>query len=188
MKENKVYLLECQGFYKIGKTTTPTESRIKGMSTGNPFDITCVAEVYRTDCGSLEAHLHSKFASTRVRGEWFSLTEEDIGYISNLASSKYAGNSAEETSPLLQVMEYTTEETPYAVTADGYQLAKGDEVWLIIPHGVKRKVVIDFIKVPEYINGVLEYVAISDPFIDVTQYLNSCEWTSPRYLYKKEPA
>lgn len=184
MTENKVYLLECQGLYKIGMTTRDTAQRIADLSVGNPFDITCVAEIYRAGCSSLETQLHNKFASKRVRGEWFKLDEYDVAYISNLASSKYAATHTEETP---QRTEHVVEDVPYAVTADGYQLAKGDEVLLIMSHGIKRKVVIDFIKVPEYVNGVLEYVAISDPFVNVTQYLNSCEWTSPRYLYKKEP-
>ncbi len=73
-----IYVMECEGFYKIGWTTNPRHRRF-GLQTGSPFPITLVGVIE----GSImnEAEWHEAFEDKRVRGEWFALTEEDVSRV-----------------------------------------------------------------------------------------------------------
>ena len=72
-----LYLIECQDFYKIG-VAYDFQRRLAELSTGNPFELN-VAAVYAYDNAQVvEGALHQRFSSSRVRGEWFSLNEQDL--------------------------------------------------------------------------------------------------------------
>ena len=75
-----VYLIAIEtGLYKIGLTTTP-ESRMSGLSTGLPYELTLVHTIKCRDRFKIEKFFHEKFASKRVKGEWFALEKDDIEY------------------------------------------------------------------------------------------------------------
>ena len=77
-----VYLLKTedddQFIYKIGITKHTAKKRIKSLQTGNGKDI-IVVESFKSEFNNkIEAALHRRYISKRVRGEWFYLTSEDV--------------------------------------------------------------------------------------------------------------
>lgn len=81
-----VYLIQCEQFFKIGYTTNEVSTRLKGMTTGNPFEIKIIT-VFEFEKGAqnIEQKLHREFGMKRIRGEWFALSFEDVCSI----NSKY---------------------------------------------------------------------------------------------------
>ena len=72
----KTYLMkDGNGFYKIGKSKNPI-ARESTLQSENPT-ITLIA-VCSED---IEKHLHEQYSEKRKRGEWFSLTEEDVSLL-----------------------------------------------------------------------------------------------------------
>lgn len=71
-----VYVIRCEQFVKIGKTTQK-ENRLATMQTANPFDLVTVAIIDADDGDGLEKALHKRFARYRHRGEWF----RDAGWL-----------------------------------------------------------------------------------------------------------
>lgn len=72
------------GLFKIGKSED-VRRRIKKLSVGNS-SIELVCEINR----DVESELHKCFKSKRVRGEWFSLSNDDISLIKeNWCHRKY---------------------------------------------------------------------------------------------------
>ena len=66
-----VYLIECNGLYKIG-ISADVNKRVKGLQTGSPHLVTCVA--YYTTAQpaiTVEKKLHKLFDKYRMIGEWF---------------------------------------------------------------------------------------------------------------------
>lgn len=81
-----VYLDDSGGerYYKIGMAWAFTP-RFQAHQCASPFDI-CVAFAYYVgDMRLEERFLHSRFAACRIRGEWFSLSQEDLEEISKRA-------------------------------------------------------------------------------------------------------
>lgn len=84
-----VYVLQdvdVTGFCKIGKTTTPVD-RLTHFDVKLPFAVRLVHVIETHDCSRLEAVLHNRFASKRVRGEWFKLTDADIAWLLQLETA-----------------------------------------------------------------------------------------------------
>lgn len=79
-----VYLiLASTGHYKIGRTkSVPQRMSLFGVQLPFTFEIVHVIET--DDMCADERTLHERFASQRVNGEWFSLTEQDVEYIRGL--------------------------------------------------------------------------------------------------------
>lgn len=73
----KLYLIECQGFYKIG-VAYDVSHRLAELGIGNPFELVVLAVYGYSNAQAVEAVLHQKFSQQRIRGEWFSLNENDI--------------------------------------------------------------------------------------------------------------
>ncbi len=73
-----VYVIRCEQFVKIGKTTRK-ESRLATMQTANPFELVTIAIIDADDGDELERDLHKRFARYRHRGEWF----RDAGWLAN---------------------------------------------------------------------------------------------------------
>jgi hypothetical protein len=71
-----IYVARCVDRYKIGFTSGSADARIKSLQTGNPEMITLVGTIPGSPAE--ESNLHVKFHRKRVRGEWFTLTSEDI--------------------------------------------------------------------------------------------------------------
>lgn len=81
-----VYLLnEINGeHWKIGKTKSPKD-RLRTFNVKLPFRVEFDTLIKTDDRHSLESELHSRFASKRINGEWFALSQDDLEYIRNLA-------------------------------------------------------------------------------------------------------
>ena len=78
----EIYIMECEGRYKIGWSTN-TQRRRKGFQTGNPFKIHIVEVFYFSDATNvceIEASIHKalKKNGSLVRGEWFNLTGQEL--------------------------------------------------------------------------------------------------------------
>lgn len=80
-----VYLVKSGDVYKIGMSNGDVKKRIETLQTGSPTPIETVCLLQTNDASGLEAELHEKFKDKRTRGEWFSLTSDDIDYILSLA-------------------------------------------------------------------------------------------------------
>jgi hypothetical protein len=72
-----VYILACQGFYKIGKSSDLLW-RVASLQAANPIPIEIEHVIYTEQNAAVELALHRIFSSKRVRGEWFSLSQEDV--------------------------------------------------------------------------------------------------------------
>ena len=75
----EIYLLRCGKFYKIGMTRgLDVNARIKTFKCGNPYDIVCVHSFLVSYAKYTEGLLHSRFATKRIRNEWFKLSKSDV--------------------------------------------------------------------------------------------------------------
>lgn len=94
-KDKAVYVVKAGGFYKIGISNNVQE-RIKSIQTGNHQKVKFQMSVLVNDAHKLERKLHAKFASKRVKGEWFSLNESEVywifHYFINLLNNENADN------------------------------------------------------------------------------------------------
>jgi hypothetical protein len=66
-----VYLAEKDGLYRIGISAKPRQ-RVGGL------DATLIHAIGVDNMGAVEGHFHRKHRSTRVIGEWFRLTPEEV--------------------------------------------------------------------------------------------------------------
>lgn len=79
-----VYLLKAfSGTYKIGKSKHP-ESRIRKMNVVLPFDVEVEHLIECEDYTVTERKLHDRYASKHIRGEWYSLSDEDVVEIKSI--------------------------------------------------------------------------------------------------------
>ena len=76
-KPGHVYLVECGGLYKIGKSKQPA-TRLGRFATMwiQPTSIVAVGRC--EDMASTESQLHKTYAHKRVHGEWFALSDSDV--------------------------------------------------------------------------------------------------------------
>jgi hypothetical protein len=82
-----IYLIKCGEFHKIGFTGgRKVEPRLQSMQTATPYKLEVVGFWHGTE--NDEAALHATFAERRVRGEWFSLTAEDVERLRALMDAK----------------------------------------------------------------------------------------------------
>ena len=72
--------------FKIGRTKDP-ENRIKTFATKFPFKVQYACLIYTMDMFALEKELHKRFASQRLDGEFFRLSESDVTYIKSLGET-----------------------------------------------------------------------------------------------------
>ncbi len=64
---------------KIGKTNTPPEQRLAALQSANPLELVILGVIAGDD--TLESELHQRFASLRIRCEWFRLEQEIVEFI-----------------------------------------------------------------------------------------------------------
>lgn len=79
-KSGHVYIAasDC-GLYKIGMTTGKPKKRVSSLNTSSPTEITLEHSVFCEDCSQLESRLHDAFDEFRVKGEWFELSQGNLG-------------------------------------------------------------------------------------------------------------
>jgi Meiotically up-regulated gene 113 len=83
-KTGFVYLLKSsEGHYKIGCTISP-DDRLHTFEVKLPFKVHYEHLIYSADRRRLESDLHKQFASKRIEGEWFNLSDDDVNYIKSL--------------------------------------------------------------------------------------------------------
>jgi len=89
-REGYVYLLRTlhdSTAFKIGRTKNP-KNRIKTFATKFPFKVQYVCLLHTNDMITLEKQLHDQFASQRLDGEFFRLSQSDVQYIKSLGATK----------------------------------------------------------------------------------------------------
>jgi hypothetical protein len=85
-----IYLVKCGEYYKIGYTSGRTANeRLNSMQTGNPYPMTLAG--FWEGTRDHEAELHTHFATRRVSGEWFALTDEDVATVESIAKAIVTG-------------------------------------------------------------------------------------------------
>lgn len=74
-----VYLLHCEGFYKIGRAKD-VDKRVVALNIGTPFEITVVSKFLpkNVSASSVEAAMHRIMQEYRVKGEWFLFDFDDV--------------------------------------------------------------------------------------------------------------
>ena len=81
---NKLYIMKCLEFYKIGITHNP-RARESTIQSSNPTEVRLINYFElpkklntRRLCIEFEESVHQSFSSKKVRGEWYALDSEDI--------------------------------------------------------------------------------------------------------------
>jgi hypothetical protein len=76
-----VYLIQASnGQVKIG-WARDLAVRLMKLQVANPLELRCLGYTERVNAPDLEKELHRRFKAKRLRGEWFSLSQEDIAVI-----------------------------------------------------------------------------------------------------------
>lgn len=90
-----VYLIEGNSReVKIGRALEP-HKRLGELQMGNPNSLTIWKAIPAEDRMALEAYLHSRFASFRIRGEWFKLPVEEIRWLEHVSYAIGTGKTLE---------------------------------------------------------------------------------------------
>jgi hypothetical protein len=80
-----IYLVECDGHYKIGKSKRPL-ARLGRFATMWLKPTRVIAAAQFDDMSAKEAELHRSYAGKRVHGEWFALDAADVEAIKAVLS------------------------------------------------------------------------------------------------------
>lgn len=72
-----IYLIACLNYKKIG-IAGDVGSRLAALQTGNPFPLSLHACYAFDNAEIVERVIHQKFCQLRERGEWFSLSDENV--------------------------------------------------------------------------------------------------------------
>lgn len=77
-KSGFVYIIKIQtGEFKIGKSIN-VEKRIKEIDTSTPHELELVHAIISDNANNAEKLLHKKYEKSRIKGEWFNLSSNDI--------------------------------------------------------------------------------------------------------------
>ena len=76
--------------YKIGHTRREVRKRLKELKTANPYELEIV-KVFITDKygSNIEKSLHRNFHQSKIDGEWFRLSEDDVDQFESLCEKYY---------------------------------------------------------------------------------------------------
>ena len=80
---NRIYILESDGFYKIGVSAN-INNWIKELQTGNPYTIECVFSRRVPEAYEVEKYIHKLFEQDKVSGEWFEFDDRTLEYIKDI--------------------------------------------------------------------------------------------------------
>jgi len=69
-------------FVKIGRTNS-IKNRMSNIQAGCPFDLFIWMSIKTPKTHEIERELHQLMNHRKVRGEWFSLFDEDLDFLSN---------------------------------------------------------------------------------------------------------
>ena len=96
-----LYIIKCNDFYKIG-IANDVEARLAQLSTGNPYTLEVVVVYDFENAEVVERAIHQKYKNLRQRGEWFSLSYNDLSDIHKIcfmlgaSAHEYTGESLTE--------------------------------------------------------------------------------------------
>lgn len=79
-----VYVLKSAYGYKVGRTKSMTD-RMRTFGVKLPFVYTIPLCAWFEDCQGAERRYHDIFASKRINGEWFDLTDYELGIFRTMA-------------------------------------------------------------------------------------------------------
>jgi predicted transcriptional regulator len=80
MEKHYLYVLECEQYYKIGRTNN-LKNRFTAIRTANPFEVKLIICIFSYDKNIihiLEQQLHRQYMSIRHRNEWFQKNDKII--------------------------------------------------------------------------------------------------------------
>jgi hypothetical protein len=85
-EEDYFYIIKNNGLYKLGYSSNWVK-RYKQYKThlGN---VNLIFLTKQLDCFSIESSIHKMFNDSRINGEWFELTDDDLFCIINYCSEK----------------------------------------------------------------------------------------------------
>ncbi len=78
-----IYLIKMKNndnFIKIGAANN-IQQRMKFLQTCSPYELEVIFNQQVLAAHQIEKSLHTQFQDKRIKGEWFSLTEQDINLI-----------------------------------------------------------------------------------------------------------
>lgn len=78
-----VYVLTDGQYYKIGQSGN-VQARVQGLNTANPIDLIVHCVFWCDNPAALERELHERFATRRMRREWFALNTADLAALAHL--------------------------------------------------------------------------------------------------------
>lgn len=88
----EVYFIKVDKYYKIG-ATRDLYGRFKSIQVCTPFECELVHSIKTNDMRRTERLFHNMFVRKLHKGEWFELSDKDIGYIKSGRYSKAIMNS-----------------------------------------------------------------------------------------------
>ena len=75
-----IYLVECQGFYKVG-IADDVKFRISSFQVGCPFEIRLIKSWRSLNARREEKQIHHLLRQYNVKGEWFKLPEKLVAHL-----------------------------------------------------------------------------------------------------------
>lgn len=75
-----VYVVRCQEYYKIGRSTVPYE-RAKQIQVDSPHPVELIHVMPNQNRLRAEKYLHHRFATHRHAGEWFALPDDAVAWL-----------------------------------------------------------------------------------------------------------
>jgi Meiotically up-regulated gene 113 len=84
LRVGSVYVVKSEtNLYKIGRTKN-VAARLNNFRVLAPFEFQLSHHFLADDCVQAERMLHQKYKDKRVKGEWFALSEGDLGFIRSI--------------------------------------------------------------------------------------------------------
>lgn len=84
--KGSVYLIKHElGPIKIGVSRAPW-ARLRSLQVGSPFELEVKSTIRTNVPELLEEYLHQRYDDSRIRGEWFELSEQEEEYLVNTES------------------------------------------------------------------------------------------------------
>lgn len=82
-KNGSVYLMKADnGVYKIGMSVNPVQ-RMLSLERTLPYDLELIHTIQSKRMKHLERYFHDLFKESRLKGEWFDLTPEQVEQFKN---------------------------------------------------------------------------------------------------------
>ena len=84
-----VYVLACNDFkyLKIGMTKN-LKQRMSNLQSGCPFDLFLFLTIRTNQPREVETYLHNELSRFRVRGEWYSLNDEQLLFLEKFSRNR----------------------------------------------------------------------------------------------------